>query len=354
MQGDTMVDLLVLPKDQLNTFVAGLMENHRLIAPVRQNNELRFAQVETPQEVVLDYRNTIKSAKDVLFPQTESMIRFGRELDQFNDIRAAPVDTTPTVMLGLRPCDARSFLLLDKVFAEGRYLDPYYKARRDNSLVISLACDHPRQTCFCHAFGSGPYDREGSDVMMREAGDAYLVEAVSERGAKLLEDLSLEPADQAHLDKAREIEAKALDRLPDVEPVEGIEETLATLFESDMWAEVSEKCLACGTCTFVCPACHCFSIEDILLASSGERVRGWDSCMFPVFTLHASGHNPRPDQSSRWRQRTMHKFEYLPRNVGLYGCVGCGRCIQSCPVQLDIRDVLRRVREEHAAKMRVG
>ena len=83
------------------------------------------------------------------------------------------------------------------------------------------------------------------------------------------------------------------------------------------------------------------------MADSGERVRGWDSCMYPMFTQHASGHNPRPNQAARWRQRTMHKFEYLPRNVGLYGCVGCGRCVQSCPVRLDIRHVLRR--RGHAA-----
>ena len=116
---------------------------------------------------------------------------------------------------------------------------------------------------------------------------------------------------------------------------------LPALFDSPVWAEVSEKCLACGTCTYNCPDCHCFNIEDRLLADGGERVRGWDSCMYPMFTQHASGHNPRPDQAARWRQRTMHKFEYLPRNVALYGCVGCGRCVQSCPVRLDIRQVLR-------------
>jgi len=107
--------------------------------------------------------------------------------------------------------------------------------------------------------------------------------------------------------------------------------------------------LACGTCTYVCPQCHCFNIEDRLLLDGGERVRAWDSCMYPGFTIQASGHNPRPDQAARWRQRIMHKFEYLPRNVGLYGCVGCGRCILSCPVQLDIRQVLDRVRQAAAA-----
>ena len=336
----------MLSKEELSAFADSLMESYRLIAPVRRDDELRFDRVEASDDVVLDYRNTLKSPKAVFFPQTESMIRFGRKLDQFNDVRSVPLDSTPTVLLGVRPCDARGFLLLDKVFAEGEYLDPYYKARRDNTLVVGLACDHPRPTCFCHAFGSGPYDREGSDVMLRDAGDAYLVEAVSERGREFLRGISLGGADQALLNKVAEIEEKALARLSEIEPVEGIEALLADLFDSDLWAEISEKCLACGTCTYVCPTCHCFSIEDRLMAGQGERVRAWDSCMYPSFTLHASGHNPRPAQAARWRNRAMHKFEYLPRNVGSYGCVGCGRCVLSCPVRLDIRDVLRRVRQE--------
>ena len=336
----------MLSKEELSAFADSLMESYRLISPVRRDDELRFDQVEASDDVVLDYRNTLKSPKAVFFPQTESMIRFGRKLDQFNDVRSVPLDDTPTVLLGVRPCDARGFLLLDKVFAEGEYLDPYYKARRDNTLVVSLACDHPRPTCFCHAFGSGPYDREGSDVMLRDAGDAYLVEAVSERGREFLRGISLGGADQALLNKVAEIEEKALARLSEIEPVEGIEALLAGLFDSDLWAEISEKCLACGTCTYVCPTCHCFGIEDRLMAGQGVRVRAWDSCMYPSFTLHASGHNPRPAQAARWRNRFMHKFEYLPRNVGSYGCVGCGRCVLSCPVRLDIRDVLRRVRQE--------
>ena len=344
--GGKSVDVLMLPKDQLSATIGELMAQRRVIAPVEREGELRFDTVRDATEVVLEYRNTAKSPKGVFFPQTETMIRFTRERDAFNRIAAVPLDTTPTVLLGVRPCDARSFLMLDKIFGEGRYLDPYYRARRENTLVISLACDHPRNTCFCHAFGSGPYDRAGADVLMRDAGDAYLVQAVTERGAELLGMGSLARADAAHLSKAQEIEDAALARLQPMEPIAGIEQQLAGLFASEMWAEVSEKCLACGTCTYVCPGCHCFNIEDKVYAREGERVRAWDSCMYPTFTLHASGHNPRGDQAARWRQRTMHKFEYLPRNVDAYGCVGCGRCILSCPVRLVIRQVIQRVRQE--------
>ena len=338
--------VLMLPKSQLSARIADLLTIRRVIAPVVREGELRFDVVKRADEIVLDYRNTAKPPKGVFFPQTETMMRFARARDAYNEIEAVPLDTTPTVLLGVRPCDAHSFILLDKIFAQGCYLDPYYRARRENTLVISLACDHPRATCFCHAFGRGPADMSGADILMRPAGDAYIIEAVTSRGAQLLAEGALARADEPHLRAAQEIAAAAEARLRPIEPVKGIEKDLAGLFENPMWAEISEKCLACGTCTYVCPGCHCFNIEDKLYAREGERVRAWDSCMYPTFTLHASGHNPRPDQAARWRQRVMHKFEYLPRNVQEYGCVGCGRCILSCPVRLDIRQVIDRVRQE--------
>lgn len=345
------MDVSVISKDQLGALVERLMQEYRLIAPVRRGGELRFGQVTSPQDTTLDYRNTTKAPKAALFPQVECMMRFEQKLDHFNAVREVTEDQTPTVILGMRPCDARGLLLFDKVFIADKYVDLYYKARRDNTLIFALACDHPRPTCFCHAFGSGPYDRAGADVFMRDAGDAYLLEPASERGANVLAGLALAPADQAHLQRAQQIEAEAQARLSAIESVEGIREMLASLFENKVWAQIAEKCIACGTCTFVCPGCHCFNIEDRVFAQSGERVRAWDGCMFPNFTLHASGHNPRPDQASRWRQRTMHKFAYLPLNVGLYGCVGCGRCILSCPVRLDIREVLRQVRAAYASEL---
>ncbi len=341
----------MLDKPQLKTFVERLMQNYRVIAPVQRTGELRFDEVEAADEVVLDYRNTTKAPKDVFFPQVERMMLFEQKLNAFAEVRGVPLDTTPTVLLGLRPCDARAVLLFDRVFIQSKYVDPYYKARRDNTVIFSLACDRPRQTCFCHALGSGPYDQAGADVMLRDAGHAYLVEPISERGAEVVGKLSLPAADRAHLDAAARIEEQARARLSAMGPVVGIEEMLQGLFDSKIWAEVSEKCLACGTCTYACPGCHCFNIEDRLMARGGERVRAWDGCMYPWFTLHASGHNPRPDQAARWRQRTMHKFEYLPHNVGAYGCVGCGRCILICPVRLDIRQVIERVRQERAAKV---
>lgn len=332
---------LLLAKSDLAAVLGGLMADHRVVAPVERHGALRFDALEDPDEAALRYRNTPSSPKSAFFPQVERMMRYARELDAYNAVDSVPRDTTPTVLFGVRPCDARGLLLLDRIFAEGPYLDPYYRARREATVVVSLACDRPRPTCFCHAFDSGPYDAQGADVLMRDAGDAYLLEGATERGAALLAGLGLARADDAHRAEAERVRLASKERLTDSVRVAGVEAALRGLFSHPtLWQEVSVTCLACGTCTYVCPTCHCFNIDDRVFPDGGERVRAWDSCMYPTFTLHASGHNPRPDQAARWRQRTMHKFEYLPRNVGMYGCVGCGRCIQSCPVRLDIRRVL--------------
>jgi ferredoxin len=348
-----MANVLLLTREKLYAIVDGLMTDHRVIAPVHRAGELRFDAVTSADEVVLDYRNTTKSPKGAFFPQTETILRYRRTLDRYDDIVEIPLDETPTVLLGVRPCDARSFILLDRVFCQGQFCDPYYRARRQNTVVVTLACDYPRPSCFCHALGSGPYDRQGADVLLRPTNDqpggagGYLAEALSERGAALVAHWLLPEANAQQLAEAERIEAAAQARMSPMESVVGIEGALGVLFDSPVWQEIAAKCIACGTCTYICPECHCFNIEDRRLAEGGERVRSWDSCMYTTFTQHASGHNPRPDQAARWRQRTNHKFAYLPRNVDMYGCVGCGRCVLACPVRLDIREVLRTVRREY-------
>ncbi|MHB9032424.1 MAG: 4Fe-4S dicluster domain-containing protein [Anaerolineae bacterium] len=340
----------LLKLEQLSTWLAKLAENARVIAPVMRADELRFDNVTDPGEVHLGQHNTRRPPKWVFFPQTERLLSYGRKLDDYGQIKAAELDNTPQVLLGAAPCDARSFILLDRVFGQGVYQDPYYCARRANTLVISCACEHPTSTCFCQNFHSGPADSSGSDVMLYPAGDAFIVQLITEAGERAAADWHLPLADKAALVQSEHKISEAAARLSPANPADGIEKDLAGLFDSTMWRDVAEKCIACGTCTYNCPECHCFNIVDNQLASGGERVRGWDSCMFPQFTQQASGYNPRPDQGTRWRQRIMHKFSYLPANVGLYGCVGCGRCIISCPVRLDIRQVLTLVRQEAHAK----
>ena len=147
-------------------------------------------------------------------------------------------------------------------------------------------------------------------------------------------------ADSEDLGLMKEIEDKASQKVDRTVPVEGIEKRLDFMVESPFWDRTHEKCIGCGVCTFLCPTCHCFDITDEAVNQKGQRVRNWDSCLFPIYSLETSGHNPRPTGRERTRQRLMHKFNYYPKNFGRVACVGCGRCILYCPVQFDIRQAL--------------
>ncbi|MBR3964202.1 MAG: 4Fe-4S dicluster domain-containing protein, partial [Clostridia bacterium] len=92
---------------------------------------------------------------------------------------------------------------------------------------------------------------------------------------------------------------------------------------------------------FVCPTCQCYDIKDFDTGHGIKRFRCWDSCMYSDFTKMAHG-NPRLTQVERFRQRFMHKLVYYPSNHdGMFSCVGCGRCISSCPVSMNIVKVMK-------------
>ena len=173
--------------------------------------------------------------------------------------------------------------------------------------------------------------------MLVEVEGAYLVDVQSEKGEVLFGDLP--DASQGQIDASHRVQAAALSKMDKPFEVEGIRTKLYGLFESDFWREIQQSCLGCGVCTFLCPTCHCFDIVDEVQRS--ERVRNWDTCMFRIYSQEASGHNPRPTNVERTRQRIMHKYAYFSDNHGEIGCTGCGRCVRHCPVDLDIRHVIR-------------
>jgi ferredoxin len=226
--------------------------------------------------------------------------------------------------------------------------DPYYAEKRGKTVVIGMACETPDPKCFCLAIGSGPCSSEGSDILFLDLGDRYLVKAGSPKGETLLQNMAFENVDEetlAKADLAKKEAEKSMNQeaLGQVGIGEVLEKRLETLFDDPIWNDITESCLGCGICTYLCPTCHCFDILDEAGQSAGERIRIWDSCQFPLFTHQASGVNPRPSAKERFRQRIMHKLCYLPQNGNLAGCVGCGRCVTECPVNLDIREVIQKI-----------
>lgn len=289
-----------------------------------------------------DALNTVRSAKDFFFPQTETLVDFkinGKKID----IVDPRTETEDFVVFGVRACDVRSFSILDRVFLVDP-VDSYYANRREHGTIVSMACSRPAETCFCHSFGIDAAEPEG-DAVCWKTEDSLYIRANTEKGEKLIEKLRpmMEEADEAPVKAQQEKTREILGKLPlnsfTTEKFGG--DVLLKVFNSEQWKSLSEACLGCGTCTFVCPTCQCYDIRDFDTGHGIQRFRCWDSCMYSDFTLMASG-NPRTSQLERFRQRFMHKLVYFPaNNDGIYGCVGCGRCLSKCPISMNIVKVAK-------------
>lgn len=291
-----------------------------------------------------DALNTVRSPKDFFFPQTENLMEFktkGREIEII-DTRDEKEDF---VIFGVRACDVKSFEILDRVFLS-EPCDSYYANRREHGIIVSMICTKPVETCFCQTFGIDAANPDGDVVCLKTDSEVYF-KANTEKGEALLAKLEgvTEDADDSIFTAQQEKTREIMKRLPlaDLTADKFGADKTQQFFDAPEWAELSQSCLGCGTCTFVCPTCQCYDIKDYDTGHGVIRFRCWDSCMYSDFTKMAHG-NPRLTQVERFRQRFMHKLVYYPtNNDGLFSCVGCGRCLAKCPISMNIVKVMKTI-----------
>ena len=289
--------------------------------------------------------NTIRSAKDVFFPQVEELVKFRRSGKKISFVEEETA-VEAFAVFGVRACDCRSFDILDKVFLS-EPADTFYAARREAGTIITLACGKMQETCFCTAFGIDPAAPAG-DVSCWMDGENLYWQPNTAKGQALTDKLTvLQDCDAQQVSALQETIREKAKKLPlgnlDLSGFE--KEKLMEIFRSEKWAELSESCLGCGSCTFVCPTCQCYDVQEFDSGKEICRFRCWDSCMYSDFTMMAHGTN-RPTQLERFRQRFMHKLVYFPaNNEGIFGCVGCGRCLQKCPIHMNIVKVAKTLKE---------
>ncbi|MFZ5752721.1 MAG: 4Fe-4S dicluster domain-containing protein [Bacillota bacterium] len=330
-------------KDDFFLWLKGQLGQKEILAPRLKEEGYLFLPWDGEELELTGYTNTLKPVKDAFFPQWEALIRYRMDKGKSVQVMGENPATKPLILFGVRPCDARSILLLDRVFNGPKYKDQHYRERRENTFVISLACSEPASTCFCQDLGISPLAKEGSDILLVDLGDKFLALADTLEGEGILQERPFSPATPGSMDKFQALQgvsrqAAAASLVPEI-----LSGELSQVFVLPLWDEIHQKCLNCGVCTYLCPTCHCFDISDEATDTEGRRVRSWDSCMFGNFTQHGSGHNPRPTGKERMRQRVLHKFKYFPENYLAVACVGCGRCVAKCPVNFDIREVLKRL-----------
>ena len=318
---------MILKKDRVSALLGALSQNKTVFVPAVIDDVPKFAPYKEGLACRFDLHNTKLPPKDLLFPQTQKMYRYGQAADGSHYVEQID-ESKERVLFGVRPCDMRSIELLDEVFLTKGFVDQFYQTMRDKLLTVCITCTNPAETCFCESMGLNPNAAPNADILLADGDGAYDVRPQTQKGTQALEvwkpyleDGTVEPvvgATSLKVDFA------------------GIPQKLAGMYEDPLWDQVSAKCLNCGTCTFVCPTCYCFDISQENKMKDGVRFRCWDSCMFSEYTAMAGWHNPRPTKKERVRNRFMHKLCFFEERYGKTLCVGCGRCVADCPVALDI------------------
>jgi len=331
----------VLSKADVPSWVRGLLAAYRVVGPTRASEGVvHYTPLAEAGAAVLDGLRPIRSPKEHFIPATEPLLTYrGSGASLVLEPPAAPA--RETVILGVRPCDARALTRLDDVFLRRKETDGLYEGQRKRTRLVGLACEAPSWGCFCTSVGGSPAGTEGLDLALTDLGDRFHLAVLTEAGRALLSGAGFAGATQADDAEAEARHRAAVSRMPPRFDGEHMADKID--WEAPFWAHHAGRCLACGACSFLCPTCHCFDIQDEVTAEGGVRFRCWDTCQFGEFTRMGAGHNPRRSQTERLRQRISHKFKYLVEEFGRQGCTGCGRCVEACPVNIDIRQVLAEI-----------
>ncbi|MBN1800977.1 MAG: 4Fe-4S dicluster domain-containing protein [Candidatus Lokiarchaeota archaeon] len=341
------MDEKLLKKEEIGKLYEYLSRYYNFYAPVKINGQVNFKKISNPDEIELDFLNSRIPPKEVIFPRMETLFKYkmnGKDIE----ILEGNNEPEKNIIFGIRPCDAYSFHLLEMFFAWGKFQDELFLSKRKNTVLMGLGCNEPRQTCFCTSldYQGHPHRSENMDIFLCDLGDNFLFKAVSKAGKAIMDKLTwLSNAGKNDLKKADDLLKRAESLMAPKLNIDDTADILDKCFDDPLWEDISANCLGCGTCAFLCPTCTCFDVVDEpdKYNNRGKRIRIWDTCQFCIYTLHTSGHNPRNSKIERCRNRILHKFSYYPKNYGLIGCVGCGRCVQSCPVNNDIRQIIKKI-----------
>jgi sulfhydrogenase subunit beta (sulfur reductase) len=315
-----------------------LIAKYTVLAPVKRGERpvLEVVNEDSLKKICLDEGRLI-SPKLPLLPPKEEMFQYsvGRKIDV-----KPSAQERPTIVFGLHSCDLRAIELLDKVLLE-EPIDTYYQRRRKNTVLVSSDCIDVFDVCFCTRMGIKPHPERGFDLNLSSTKKGYIVEVGSEKGAKVFEEIKefttkvtsnqLKARRKRRLATARKVRGKKF---------AGVEKRIPSLKEKH-WSEIARRCVECSGCIYICPTCYCFTVSDEE-AGKGKfiRTRRWDPCTIESYQKVAAGVNPRPDLSSRLRHRIFHKFVYFMDQYGEHACCGCGRCVEVCLGDIDIRDTL--------------
>jgi len=333
-----------LKRDQLSSVLSEISKSHALFCPQKKDDDyvyLPWAQIQSEEAIYNEYRG-VEPIKSFLTHSKEIVNEYFNSPD-------APAEAKPLAVFGVKNCDLSSLTLQDYVFEQGVEVDPIYKKRRENLLIISSDCTGFKPTCFCLAVGNKPYPEKNFDINLSPINNGFVVEVGSSKGETLIRKLNqyftaATTGQIAGSKIKRDNIVNDLNRhlaTVNIPPANALQKNIQEGYDSNVWKEQMLTCVECGACNFICPSCHCFLLADEEKQGRSERIRVWDSCLYANYSKVAGGANPLNTRAKRLRNRFVKKFDFFPDNLGQFGCTGCGRCIEACPAKIDIREVLK-------------
>ena len=317
--------------ENLDILIEAVLQQYRVYGPVAKGGEHAWQKIEPESKLHLGCAVTMLPAKHILQPVWQDIysFKFGNGF-QIKE----PELAEKIAFFGISPCDVNALLALDRVFG-GRFVDPCYWRRRENTLIVAANCTEVSRESFCTSWDTGPELYSNYDLLITELSDGYLLEVGSPKGEDVVAVLNLPKATQDHLNEkavrlnaARAATKKKLPVAPD-----DLHRFLKERFNHPAWVPNSDACFSCGNCTIACPTCYCFDIRDEVMPSRsiGVRRSEWDSCQLLEFAEVGFHANFRLLRIDRFKHRTIHKLSWMKQQYGLTGCVGCGRCVRWCP-----------------------
>ncbi|MFC1534693.1 4Fe-4S dicluster domain-containing protein [Thermodesulfobacteriota bacterium] len=334
----------IFPKGDLVETLKAMTASYKIFVPVKQGDFHNFSPLKDDTIPNFDLRNSRLSPKSIVYPQSERIFECSSDPEdpEASILNESQKKYGPQAIVGIKPCDAHAFQIVKLNFDNPEYRDPWWVQRFESTILAGFGCNEPCPTCFCTSVGGGPFDEKWLDIIFYDLGDRFLSKGLTERGKDFLgKTAGGSRAEEPALREVENLKASATDKITSGIQTDRLnKKVINDLFDAPFWEELAFACINCGTCTYLCPTCWCFDIQDEVIGKQGDRIRNWDSCMFPLFTLEGSGHNPRDKKFQRVRQRFMHKLKYyVDKFENGVQCSGCGRCVRYCPVNIDIRHV---------------
>lgn len=335
-------DYFFANKNNWDNLIGRIIGKYIVYAPFLINDELHYRPVseETASQIAYNLNRPIQPSKIFFFTPNQKV----------TDVPLS-ISDKQNIIIGVSTCDIIAFKVLDKLFLEGEFVEPFYAQKRNDSIIINTDCYQPRDTCFCTVAGNKPFPEEdGFDLNLSQVCGGYLFEVGSEKGKDFIGQYQLyfQTADEEKLKEREKKRNGAINRLNEINKEFSFKQNLQKIVvegygAAEVWKESAKNCVACGACNFVCPSCNCFLLVDDKVKERLAKLRFWDSCQFSGFSRVAGGANPRKYIWQKLRNRLTCKFNYKKKNFGFYSCTACGRCRESCTAKIDIREVLRNV-----------